>query len=125
MITIKASGDTKNLDRFIAKMKQADFFSKLDRYGQMGVNALASATPRESGLTASSWTYEVTHKRGRHQIIWHNTNVNDGEPVAILIQIGHGTGTGGYVQGIDYINPVILPLFDQIANEIWSEVTNA
>jgi len=124
VITVKASGDTKNLDKFISRMKQDAFFSKLDKYGAMGVSALASATPVESGLTAQSWTYEVKHSKGRHEIIWHNTNVNDGVAVAILIQYGHGTGTGGYVQGVDYINPVIKPLFDQIANEIWSEVKN-
>lgn len=124
MFSAKASGDTKNLDRFLEKMKREAFFDLLDRYGQEGVNALASATPTESGLTAHSWTYEVVNERGRHQLIWYNTNVNEGQHVAILIQYGHGTGTGGYVQGRDFINPVILPLFDKIANEIWNEVTD-
>jgi hypothetical protein len=122
MIVVKASGNTKHLDDFIKKMQQADFFNLLDRYGAIGVAALANATPVDSGLTAASWTYEVTHKRGRHSIVWHNTNVNDGKPVAILIQYGHGTGTGGYVVGRDFINPVIKPLFDMIADEIWEKV---
>lgn len=124
MFSAKASGDTKNLDRFLSRMKKGSFFDLLDHYGQMGVNALASATPTESGLTAHSWTYEVINERGRHQLIWYNTNVHEGQHIAILIQYGHGTGTGGYVQGRDFINPVILPLFDKIANEIWNEVTN-
>lgn len=89
----------------------------------MGVNALSNATPVESALTASSWYYEVESRRGYHSIRWYNSNVNQGVPIAIILQYGHGTGTGGYVRGRDYINPAIRPVFDQIANEVWKEVT--
>jgi len=125
MFTIRTRGSTKNLDRFLKKMQQNEIFRVLDRYGAMGVAALASATPVESGVTANSWQYKVEHKRGQHSITWYNTNVNDGIPIVILIQYGHGTGTGGFVQGRDFINPVIKPLFDKIANDVWEQVRNA
>lgn len=124
MITIKASGSNKKMDDFIRKLTKPAFFNILDHYGAIGVSALSSATPVDSGLTASSWTHEVTHKRGKHSIVWRNTNVNDGIPVAILIQYGHGTGTGGFVHGVDYINPAIQPLFQKIADTVWEQVTN-
>lgn len=124
MIGITSKGSFGKTEAFLNKMAKGDLFELLGHYGAMGVNALASATPVESGLTASSWTYEIVKKKGRVQIIWHNTNVNDGIPIAILIQYGHGTGTGGWVQGYDYINPAIQPIFDQIANEVWRQVTN-
>jgi hypothetical protein len=89
----------------------------------MGVDALANATPVESGLTAQSWYYEVESGGGRHRITWKNRNVNQGVPIAIILQYGHGTGTGGYVAGRDYINPAIRPAFEKIADEVWKEVT--
>ena len=89
----------------------------------MGVDALASATPVESGLTAASWYFEVESGGGRHRITWKNSNVNGGVHIAIILQYGHGTGTGGYVQGRDYINPAIRPVFDKIEAEVWKEVT--
>ena len=103
-------------------MLKGDIFSGLDRYGQEGVDALANATPKESGETANSWRYRIIRKRGFVTIEWYNTHVNDGANIAVLIQYGHGTGTGGYVQGIDYINPSIRPVFDRIADEIWKKV---
>ena len=103
-------------------MLHGDIFSGLDRYGQMGVNALASATPVDTGLTAQSWKYRIVKTRGRYTIEWYNTNVHNGSNVAILIQYGHGTGTGGFVQGRDYINPATRPIFDQIADDVWRKV---
>lgn len=123
MITIKASGNTKHLDEFLSRMQKSDFFNILEKYGAMGVDALSNATPVASGETAASWYYEITHSKGLHMIVWRNRNVNNGEIIALLIQYGHGTGTGGYVVGRDYINPVVRPLFDKIANEVWEKVT--
>lgn len=96
----------------------------LEKYGQRGVSALASATPVESGLTASSWTYEIVRKPGSISINFNNTNIQNGVPIAVILQLGHGTGTGGWVEGRDYINPAIQPIFDEIVNEAWKEVTS-
>jgi len=106
-------------------MQKAEAIKILNKYGQEGVNALASATPVDSGLTADSWEYETIYKNGRYSIVWSNTNVESGIPVAILIQYGHATGTGGWVEGTDYINPSIRPLFDKIAENVWERVKNA
>ena len=123
IISIKSKGSFKKTEAFLALMKSEEIFAALDRYGREGVNALSNATPVDSGITAESWSYEVVRQRGRHALIFHNTHMVDGRPIAILLQYGHGTGTGGYVQGRDYINPVIRPLFDRIANEVWRAVT--
>ena len=125
MISVKSTGSFKKLESFLKTMSTGEIFRVLDSLGQRGVSALASATPRESGKTAESWTYEVIHSRGRHYIEWKNTNVNNGVNIAIILQYGHGTGTGGWVQGYDYINPAIRPVFDQIANELWEQVKRA
>ena len=97
----------------------------LDKYGKMGVNALANATPLDSGKTAESWGYEISVKKEGATIHWTNTNQNNGVHIAVILQYGHGTGTGGYVQGIDYINPAIRPVFDKIVEEAWMEVVNS
>lgn len=125
MITIESKGSFKNLDKFLQRMSKGDIFRSLDQYGREGVQALASATPKESGLTAASWGYEVFNDRAGWTIRWYNSNVVDGVPVAILLQVGHGTGTGGYVSGRDYINPALKPVFDRIANSVWKVVTSA
>lgn len=125
MIEISSSGSTDKTEKFLTTLTRGDIFATLDKYGQEGVNALATATPVDTGLTAESWTYEVIRDRSGWSIVWRNTNVAAGRPVAILLQYGHGTGTGGYVAGRDYINPVIRPLFDRIANDIWKVVTSA
>jgi hypothetical protein len=124
-ISIESKGSFQKTERFLDRMKKGDIFAALDQYAQIGVAALAAATPVDSGLTASSWTYSVAKKGNAYWIIWKNTHVVDGQPVAILLQYGHGTGTGGFVRGRDYINPVIRPIFDQIANEVWKVVTSA
>lgn len=123
MITFKHTGDFSRTTRFLEKAKSINPASILDKYGKAGVSALASATPVESGETANSWGYEVSNSKGSAAITFYNTHVNKGVPIAIILQYGHGTGTGGYVQGRDYINPAIQPIFDELANEAWKEVT--
>lgn len=123
MISFRQKGDFSKLTRFLEKAKNAVHLGILDKYGREGVAALASATPLDSGKTASSWYYEVQHNNGTASINFYNSNVNKGVPIAIILQYGHGTGTGGWVQGRDYINPAIQPIFDKIANEAWREVT--
>lgn len=125
MLTIKHSGSTKKLERFLGRMKPDHLFRSLDALGRVGVDALVSATPIDSGVTADSWGYEVKVDRGRATIIWTNTSQNQGLPIVILLQYGHGTGTGGYVQGNDFINPAIRPVFDKIADEVWKVVKNS
>lgn len=125
MISFRQKGDFSKLTRYFERIKEAVNLSILDKYGREGVAALASATPVDSGKTASSWYYKIEHSHGTAILSFHNSNVNDGVPIAIILQLGHGTGTGGYVQGRDYINPAIQPLFDKIAEDAWKEVTNA
>lgn len=123
MISFRQKGDFSKLNRYLERVKEAANFGILDKYGREGVAALASATPVESGKTASSWYYEITRQNGSVSIEFYNSNVNKGVPIAIILQYGHGTGTGGWVEGRDYINPVVQPLFDKIAEEAWKEVT--
>ncbi len=122
-VTFESSGSFDNTESWLKRMSSGAIFASLDQYGREGVAALASATPVDSGLTANSWTYEVLKEGGSYSIIWGNTNTTTGRPVAILLQYGHGTGTGGYVQGRDYINPAIQPVFDRISSEVWKAVT--
>jgi len=123
MINFTETGDFNNTEAYLARLKQEDLSSVLNKYGEMGVNALSNATPIDSGLTAQSWYYTIESRRGYYSIRWHNSNVQSGLPIAVLIQYGHGTRNGGYVQGRDYIMPAIQPIFDQIAEEAWREVT--
>lgn len=125
MITIESRGDFKKANTFFQRILNVVKLGTLDKYGRRGVEALASATPKESGLTAKSWNYSIEREKGITKLVWYNTNVNDGVNIAIILQYGHGTGTGGYVQGIDYINPSIRPIFDEIAEDIWEEVKRA
>lgn len=124
MIVVKHKGDFKKTTKFLQKVRSNYIYDRLKKYGQEGVAALAAATPVDSGLTASSWGYEITMTNGSYSINWTNSNVVDGVPIAIIIQLGHGTRNGGWVEGRDYINPAIQPVFDKIANEIWREVTS-
>lgn len=123
MISFRQKGDFSKLTNFFERAKQAVHLSDLDKYGKEGVAALASATPVRTGKTANSWYYEITHKDGSVSISFLNSNIQNGIPIAIIIQYGHGTNNGGWVQGRDYINPAIQPLFDKIANDAWREVT--
>ena len=123
MISFRQKGDFSKLTRFLEKAKNVVRVGDLDKYGREGVAALASATPVESGKTASSWYYEIKRQNGSVSIEFLNSNINNGVPIAVILQYGHGTGTGGWVQGRDYINPAIQPIFDKIAENAWREVT--
>lgn len=122
MISFRQKGDFSNLSKFLERAKEAVHLGDLDRYGRAGVDALASATPVDTGLTASSWYYEIERENGSVTISFRNSNIQNGVPIAIILQYGHGTGTGGWVEGRDYINPAIQPIFDQIAKDAWEEV---
>lgn len=125
MITIKHHGKFEKTDRFFKHMFKFEIMNILKKYGEQGVAALRDATPKDSGETADSWGYEI-NKDGRGYVItWTNSNENKGVNIAIILQYGHGTGTGGYVEGRDYINPATKPIFDAIAEEAWKEVTKA
>ncbi len=121
-IKLKARGDFKKAQLRIKKISEAGKIPNLEKYGQMGVDALAAATPVDSGLTAQSWGYEIKQDGDGVIITWTNSNVNNGVNIAIILQYGHGTGTGGYVQGIDYINPALKPVFKHIADDAWNEI---
>ena len=123
MIRFRQKGDFSKLSRYLERVKEAAKLGVIDKYGREGVAALSSATPVESGKTASSWYYEIKRQNGSVSITFNNSNINKGVPIAIVLQYGHGTGTGGWVQGRDYINPAIRPIFDRIADDAWKEVT--
>lgn len=123
MISVRQKGDFRNLEKFLKKNKQISFRSILEEYGRKGVDALRLATPVDTGKTANSWSYDVEIKQDEAVITWSNSNAPYGVPVAILIQYGHGTRNGGYVQGIDYINPAMKSIFEDLANKAWKEVT--
>ena len=125
VIVVTAKGNFNNLDRFLAKMRAGEMYRNLNRYGMEGVEALANNTPLDSGKTAGSWRYEVDISKAKATITWFNTNIYSGVPIAIILQYGHGTGTGGYVSGRDYINPAMRPVFDRIANDVWKAVTTS
>ena len=125
MISFKHKGNFNRIEKFFNEIKGAGYLNKLAKYGQMGVDALAAATPVDSGKTAMSGTYEISSENGVTTIAWMNTNINKNVNIAVILQYGHGTGTGGYVKGRDYINPAMRPIFDQIAQEAWKEVTTA
>lgn len=124
MITIKQTGDFKNTERLLSRAQQLKVLPILQNYGKKGVAALAIATPKDTGKTATSWEYRTKISPRGYSVEWYNTHEENGIMPAILIQYGHGTGTGGYVQGVDYINPAMKPIFDEIANAIWKEVSN-
>ena len=125
MIHFRHTGDFSKLTRFMERAKEAVRLGDLNKYGRAGVAAHSSATPVDSGETAAAWYYEITNKNNTITISFHNSNIQNGVPIAILLQYGHGTGTGGWVQGRDYINPAIQPIFDQIAEYAWKEVTRS
>ena len=127
-ISVKSKGDFKNLEKLLRKSLGFRYRHILEKYAQQGVAVLSAATPSRSGLTASSWDYEIVENGGVLSVQWTNSNIQPGPGgvnVALLIQYGHGTGTGGYVQGIDYINPALRPIFEEMANAAWKEVTSA
>lgn len=123
MITFRQKGKFSKTERFLERAAEVIRKGQLDKYGRAGVEALSSATPVDTGKTSQSWKYEIVRKKGRAEITFYNTNIQNGENIAILLQYGHGTRNGGYVKGRDYINPAIQPIFDQIAEDAWEEVT--
>ncbi len=123
MITFTQRGSFNNTETYLRRLQSANLYATLNRYGAIGVSALSAATPVESGMTAASWYYTIQQRKGYYSIRWSNSHIEDGVPIAVILQYGHGTGTGGYVQGRDYIMPPMRPLFDQIAAEAWREVT--
>jgi hypothetical protein len=123
IITFTEKGSFRNTEQYLARMSKLQLDTILNKYGSLGQNALSNATPTDTGLASQSWSYSVVSRPGYYSIRWHNSDIENGFPVAVMIQYGHGTRGGGYVQGRDYINPAIRPLFDQIAEEAWKEVT--
>ena len=123
MISFRQKGDFSKLTRYLERVKNVVKIGDLDKYGREGVAALSSATPIDSGLTATSWYYKIEHTNGSANISFHNSNIQNGVPIAVILQYGHGTRNGGWVQGRDYINPAIRPIFDKIADNAWKEVT--
>lgn len=122
MIKITHKGSFNKVQKFMNRMKRAEHLNILSKYGELGVDALSSATPIDSGETASKWSFEIERTAGTTTIYWTNDSENDGVNIAVILQYGHGTGTGGYVEGIDYINPALKPVFQKIADELWKEV---
>lgn len=124
ILKVETIDKTSHLDELLKNAKSRKYESVLDKYGALGVRALSSATPVRSGRTASSWYYKIKETSSGPQIIWSNSNVNKGVNIAVIIQYGHGTRNGGYVQGIDYINPSLRPVFQQIARDVWEAASN-
>ena len=122
-ITFTEKGNFSTVERYLSRLSKEDAFKILSKYGSIGVNALSNATPIDSGATAESWYYTIEQRGGYYSIRWHNHNQRNGIPIAVLIQYGHGTRNGGYVQGRDYIMPAIRPIFDRILADAWREVT--
>ena len=123
MIKVTHKGNFSKTERFFNRVLKREYLNVLEKYGEMGVAALRSATPVDSGATADAWSFEIERGKNATTIGFTNSNVNDGVNIAIILRYGHGTGTGGFVQGRDYISPAIQPVFDKIADELWKEVT--
>lgn len=123
MIRVVQRGNFRNTEKFLSNAKSIAIGRILDKYGSMGVDALAAATPVRTGKTAASWGYKIVISNDRAEVRWINSNVNKGVCIAMILQYGHGTRTGGYVEGVDYINPAIEPIFEKFAEEAWNEVT--
>lgn len=123
MIKITQKGNYSKVTKYLQNLKKASRIRILEKYAKSGVDALSSATPVDSGETARSWSYEIKDDNRGSQIIFRNSHINKGVPIAIILQYGHGTGTGGWVEGRDYINPAIQPIFNKIVDEVWREVT--
>ena len=125
MISAAVSGSFKNTESFLTRVTKIDIIGILESCGQKGVKALSAATPTDSGIAANSWGFKVSRKGAGYSIVWTNSDVENGFPVVIMLQYGYGTGTGGYVEGVDFINPAIKPIFDEISNKVWKAVTSA
>lgn len=124
MISIKQKGDFSKTEKFLKKSFGRDYFGVLEKYAQQGVAALSAATPVKTGLTAASWSYKIIQNGSSISIVWENSNIHKGINIALILQYGHGTRNGGYVEGRDYINPALQPIFDRMADAAWKEVTS-
>lgn len=122
IVSITQKGNFKKTDRFLHGLIGFHYERKMHHYGELGVQALKAATPKDTGKTADSWSYEIVQEEGRTALYWRNDNVVNGIPIAIIIQYGHATRNGGFVEGIDYINPTLKPIFEKMADEAWKEV---
>lgn len=125
MITVKHTGNFKRTEKFLKKMNRQDYMATLRKYGEQGVASLEEATPKDSGVTAGSWSYEIQKEKHGYVIYWRNSSRNQGVNIALLIQYGHATGWGAYVKGIDYINPALKQVFQNMADAVWKEVEQA
>ena len=123
-ISFSSKGDFSKTIKFLNKVKNVKISNILSKYGKIGVTALSQATPKDSGVTSRSWNYKIEVNNDNASIVWYNTNVVKGVNIAVILQYGHGTRNGGWVEGIDYINPAMKPIFDKIADQVWKEVTN-
>ena len=123
-ISFSSKGDFSKTIKFLNKVKNVKINNILSKYGKIGVNALSQATPKDSGVTSQSWNYRIEVNNNNASIVWYNTNVVKGVNIAVILQYGHGTRNGGWVEGRDYINPTMKPIFDKIANQVWKEVVN-
>ena len=123
MITFKHEGNFESTTSFLNRMMKSNHRNILEKYAKKGVDALSSATPVKTGKTSQSWSYKINYQDGRYEINWTNSNTNDGVNIALILQYGHGTRRGGYVKGIDYINPALRQVFEEMTNELWGEVT--
>ena len=123
-ISFSSKGDFSKTIKFLNKVKNAKINNILSKYGEIGVNALSQATPKDSGVTSRSWNYKIEVNNDNASIVWYNTNVVKGVNIAVILQYGHGTRNGGWVDGRDYINPAMKPVFDKIADQVWKEVIN-
>ena len=123
MISFKHKGDFKKTTAFLKAVGKGDYLRGLDKYGELGVQLLRESTPKRTGKTADSWSYNITKTRTGISLNWTNSNINDGVSVAVVIQLGHLTPQGYYIEGVDYINSALKPLFDTLGKELWEEVT--
>lgn len=122
IVSFSHSGNFKKTEKFLHGIMQRHYLNKMHRYGKRGVEALANATPVDTGKTAGSWTYEIVEGKNRISVYWKNTNINNYVNIALVLQYGHATRNGGWIEGRDYINPAIQPIFDRMANDVWKEV---
>lgn len=124
MFKVTTKGSFNNTYKYFNKLRDKEYLNVLNKYGELGIHALREATPKDTGLTSESWYYEIVEGKEKTKIVWYNTNVNKGVNIALILQYGHATPSGTYVEGIDYINPAIKPTFDKMAVAVWSEVKN-
>lgn len=124
MFKVTTKGSFNNTYKYFNKLRDKEYLNVLNKYGELGIHALHEATPKDTGLTSESWYYEIVEGKEKTKIVWYNTNINKGVNIALILQYGHATPSGTYVEGIDYINPAIKPTFDKMAVAVWSEVKN-